>query len=539
MRQLFLLLKIQLLGFFGINKVLHSKGAAEKRKMVLFAVGSLAVFGFVVAYSCMTAAVFVQVGLVDQLPIVVVFAGSLAGVVVTFLKANGMMFNFKDYDMVMSLPVSVSVVVVSRIAALYVVNLLFGCIIMVPSFVAFAAATGAGVSTWVAMAYVVVAAPLLPMALTLVVAAIVAAIASRFRYANLVTIVLSVAVVLGIFALGLAMPEGSVSGNKLENLANLGGMLSGSIGGIYPPALWAAQGIVVGDGGAFVLFLSASLLSLTLFVLVFARFFPRINSALAAGSVHTAYSFETPAGKRASARGGHPGGALFKKELRRLTSTPVYLLNSCIGVVLLVIAALATCFFDINKLLEAALVGIPPEVLPPIHALIPWICALFIGLSSTTAASVSLEGGSRWLMCSAPVAPRVVLGAKLAVNVCITCGATLVAGALLTFATKASFEQAIALFVVPASMGMFVAALGLAVDARFPKYDWTSEYQAAKQSVAVLVTIFCGMAIAVAGMFATVVFSAQATGIALGISAALLGAAFLLYAGVAKVALYE
>ncbi|MEG1831688.1 MAG: hypothetical protein RR204_07730, partial [Raoultibacter sp.] len=243
--------------------------------------------------------------------------------------------------------------------------------------------------------------------------------------------------------------------------------------------------------------------------------------------------------KRALARGGHPGGALFKKELRRLTSTPVYLLNSCIGVVMLVIAALAACFFDINKLLEAALAGIPPEVLPPIHALIPWIGALFMGLSSTTAASVSLEGGSRWLMCSAPVAPRVVLGAKLAVNVGITCGATLVAGSLLTFATKASFEQAIALFVVPASMGVFVAALGLAVDARFPKYDWTSEYQAAKQSVAVLVTLFCGMAIAAAGMFATVVFSAQATGIALGASAALLGTAFLLYAGVAKGALYE
>ncbi|MEG2368792.1 MAG: hypothetical protein RSB16_03090, partial [Raoultibacter sp.] len=143
MRQLFLLLKIQLLGFFGINKVLHSKGAAEKCKMVLFMVGSLAVFGFVTAYSCIIAALFVRVGLAEQLPIVAVFAGSLAGVVVTFLKANGMMFNFKDYDMVMSLPVPVWAVVLSRIATLYVVNLLFACIIMVPSFVAFAAATGA------------------------------------------------------------------------------------------------------------------------------------------------------------------------------------------------------------------------------------------------------------------------------------------------------------------------------------------------------------------------------------------------------------
>ena len=42
-----------------------------------------------------------------------------------------MLFGFKDYDLVMSLPVPTSSVVLSRIASLYAMSLLFGVLVMV------------------------------------------------------------------------------------------------------------------------------------------------------------------------------------------------------------------------------------------------------------------------------------------------------------------------------------------------------------------------------------------------------------------------
>lgn len=51
----------------------------------------------------------------------------------TINKASGVLFSYKDYDLVMSLPVKTSHVVASRILQLYVLNLFFTLMAMLPA----------------------------------------------------------------------------------------------------------------------------------------------------------------------------------------------------------------------------------------------------------------------------------------------------------------------------------------------------------------------------------------------------------------------
>ena len=163
------LLCVQARGAFGINRALHAHDTRQRLRLVLLGccVALLAVlFG---AYAGTYAAALAAVGARDAIPALAVALGSLAGVATTFLKANGQLFGFRDFDLVMSLPVPTWQVVLSRMGALYDMNLLFALVLAGPMLGVWAAGHGEPAqmaSTAATMALVCLCMPLLPMAVT-------------------------------------------------------------------------------------------------------------------------------------------------------------------------------------------------------------------------------------------------------------------------------------------------------------------------------------------------------------------------------------
>ena len=88
MKPFILLLKIQLLGLFGINKTLHADPAKAKRTLALAALVVAAVVLFASAYSAGVAQGLVQIGLAEAVPLVAVLVGAIAGAVAAFLKTR-------------------------------------------------------------------------------------------------------------------------------------------------------------------------------------------------------------------------------------------------------------------------------------------------------------------------------------------------------------------------------------------------------------------------------------------------------------------
>ena len=510
MHSFILLLKVQLLGLFGINKALHADAAKAKQKLALLALAVLAIVVVVAAYSAGMAQGLVQLGLADAIPLVAVLVGSVAGAVVAFLKANGVLFAFKDYDLVMSLPVPISAVVLSRIVPLYAMSVAIGLLAMVPALCVYASVAGVTALSVAFMALSVVLAPLLPLALAIVLAALIAAVSSRFRRSSIVMTALSVVAVVALVAGSLAF---SGQSGDVEALGELGAQAMSQMAGVFPPAAWAAEGIAHGDAALFALFAGASLAAGAVLLAVLVRLFVPVNSMLMSSRLQGTFSFESPAGLGTGAQARSPFRALVVKEARLVLATPIYLLNTCIGYVLVLVAsvaALAAHLLGVLSIDSLALNGMP-DVELSIVGFLPWVLAFGFGISSTSAPSVSLEGSSRWLMLTAPVPARTVLGAKAALNLLLAGPTLAIAAVSLSIAFSLDAVTVAAMVVVPGSFALFATFFGLFLDARRPRYDWTSVYEPVKRGLPVMGTVLGGMALTAAGMAVSAVAGTAAS----------------------------
>ncbi|MNI62971.1 hypothetical protein D3C73_1183130 [compost metagenome] len=118
--------------------------------------------------------------------------------------------------------------------------------------------------------------------------------------------------------------------------------------------------------------------------------------------------------------------------------------------------------------------------------------SLFVALSCTTSSSISLEGNNLWIITSSPVPKSVIVFSKVAVNLTITVPVTVVSGVLLMIALGTGRMDSLFLLVIPVIYACYTALLGVIVNLKLPKLEWTSEVQVVKQSAAVLVAMLLG-----------------------------------------------
>ena len=186
-------------------------------------------------------------------------------------------------------------------------------------------------------------------------------------------------------------------------------------------------------------------------------------------------------------------GALLQKEFSRFTSSPNYMLNCGLGVllipacgVLLLIKGREIC--DAINMLLSARPGSTEVVL----------CTMLCALSSMNdmaAPSVSLEGKSLWILQSLPVAPKTVLHAKASVQLILAGRPMLFASVCAVAVCNASLPVRLPLVSTPLLCVAFSALFGTAIGVKMPILHWTSELAPIKQGGAVAISLFGGWAV--------------------------------------------
>lgn len=494
-----LLLKVQVLGLFGINRLIHEDDRRGRLRLAVVAVAVVAAAAIMGLYGYKMAQSLVLVGAANAIPVLAVALGGLAGMGVAFLKANGQLFGFSDFDLVMSMPVPTWQIVVSRLASLYGMNLLFALVFMGPMLGAYGVATGMGAVSWLVAAVLVVLAPALPMAVAVVIAYGVAALATRMRYAKvamgLLTLLLAAGVVVGVMAVS-GRPTISPSTLPAEELGRIGDLLSAMVGSFYPPALWGGRGLAEGNLALLGLFVVVSVAPMVVVVALMSRWFLAINAALMAGQASGRVRAQV-------LRPRSPFAAMVGKELRLIVSTPIYLTNTAVGPLLAVVAAVGLVVVGPQVLANGLQGEVPPGVQETIERLatmlVPWLLGLCVAISSTSASSVSLEGSARWIMQTVPVPVSTIVGAKAAANLVLSVPACLLAAAIVAVGLHQSAFQTAVLLVVPLSGALFASCCGVWLDVRRPRYDWTTPYEVVKRSAAVAITLFAGMLLMIGG----------------------------------------
>ena len=395
---------------------------------------------------------------------VVLAAGS------TILMAQSQLYDAKDNELLLSLPIAPGVVFASRALALFAMDLLIVLVVLVPAGVVFWHGRPGGLPGRFALALGILAVSLLALSLGCLFGWLIGLLTARLRRRNLMTVLLSLILLAAYF-------YGYFRINALLQTILLSGAVLAERVRLFLWPFYAFGMGLEGNWGLLLAFLAVTVVVTALMLWLLSKTFVTIVTArrpVARTRYHSRDIRETSVGK-----------ALINRELTRFFTCPIYLLNSGLGVLMTLVAGVAVLVK--RELLFTLASQMGAGDLIPFFA-----CAGLCVLGSTvmiSAPSVSLEGRYLWVIRSLPVPSRAVLRAKLWAHIVLSAPVFVLCGAMLWWTAEASLLMGVLILLVPVLYLVCSGAFGLVINLLLPRMDWVSETEPVKQGASVIVTM--------------------------------------------------
>ena len=414
---------------------------------------------------------------------------SMAAILATMLcffgsvfMTQSLIYEAKDNELLLSMPVRPSAIVGSRVIILLLLNLGFSLIILLPCGIVACmtgTVTAGGVVTYIICGFLL---PLLPSVLSCILGGVIALITSRLRNKNIFSLVLSLIFLGAYFAVCFNMQ------NYVTKLVENGAAIGAAVEKAMPP--FYAFGVAISEGNALQLlhFAAWCVIPFAIAVLLLARGFITIATAKRGASKPVYHA------KRLQASSVR--WAMTKKELRRLISSSTYMLNGCLGAIMAVAIAVL-CAIKGKGILQSV-ANIYAGGADITSFIMPFAClmeCLTLSMNIISAPSLSLEGKSFWLLQSAPVTAGDVLLPKAYMHMLVAMPAGLIASLVFVLVLPMNALEIVLIFILPQALVAFLALLGVVMNLHFPRFDYSNESAVIKQSTSVTVTMFTGMGI--------------------------------------------
>ena len=384
----------------------------------------------------------------------------------SIFTAKAQLYEAKDNELLLSMPIPPSAILGSRMLTLLLINLAFDLMMAVPAGIAWAQFCPVHVSGILAFVAITLLLPLFSLALSVLFAWLLSLLTRRIRRKSLFSTVFSLAFLGAYFVLVAQMQT------MITKLAQSGTAVAERLGGV---ALLYWIGKSIADGDLLLLLFSAVCLVLP-FVLAYWLISKTFIRTVTAKSGVAAVVYKETMQKVSGV-----SSALYQRELRRCLSSSAYIINAGFGAVVLAVGGVALPFLNIQEK-----VPLPGNLYSPI--LILTIC-MISGMTTITAASVSIEGNTLWVARSMPVSSADLLRAKLLLHLSVAGPATVIAEAGLILALKPSGTDLIWCLLTPLAFTGFTALAGLVANLHYPNLDWTNETQAVKNGASVLIAL--------------------------------------------------
>lgn len=489
------LLKTLLKATGNANILKYSTDAKRKKRARTGVIGKVILYACLLAYAISISIGYGQTGLTEAIPATTVLTIALVSFFFTLFKTNGYLFNFKEYDMLMAMPIPIRKIVADKFAYMYIKSLPIMALTSVSMLVGYGVYARPSVLVyviWVALSLVI---PLIPMVIASAIGALFARIGSGMKHKTLVQtaliVVFTVACICSRFVIEKIFRDGKVD----EMMGSIADTMDKAMK-YYPPAKWFTRSVVEGSIGFALLFVAVSVALFVLFTAVVSRSYREINSALASGSTHTKYKAQTMKTRSVA-------NAIAFKEFKRLSGSTTCLSNIGMGVVFVTILGVAALFVNADKLISTIMQGVPITSAMLMPA-IPAIIYFFIGMVPWTCCAPSLEGKNYWILQSMPVNAMDVYKGKMLFNIYFF-GPFMAFGVIaLSISARAPFLDAVLYLVCGLVLLIFSTCFGMRCGLKHIRLDWENEIEVVKQGAAVTAYLLPNMFITM-GLVALVV----------------------------------
>ena len=405
----------------------------------------------------------------------------MSGIAVV-LGAFGSVFNTysglylpKDNDLLLCMPIPVRTVIAARLINVYLLGVMYSAVVLLPTMIVYwivAACTAASVIGGILLFLIV---SLIVLMLSVLLGWVVAKISVKLKNKSFLIVLIALLLIAAYYFVYFQAQQ--LIRELVVNAATYGTQIKSAAFALF---LFGRVG--EGDWLAAAVFvpLTAGLTALVIYAL--SRSFLKLATA-DRGGTKTRY-------REKAVRAKSPFTALLVKEFRRFKSSPNYMLNCGLGVILL--PALGVFLLikgdDILRLIAPMFGGRTDCAAVPLCAAL----MLVANTIDTAAPSVSLEGSSLWIPRSLPVRTRTVLAAKTTMQLLLSELPMLPAVVCMAIVVPASPVEKLLLCLLPLIHSAFAALFHTFAGTRNPMLDWTSEIVPIKQSGAVTLALLGG-----------------------------------------------
>ncbi len=515
LNEILLLYRLSTRNFFGINVFLHTNDKKAKRRYRLLSAVMVFLVFLVISYVLGLSYGLIFMGLSEILLQYLIAVSSVVILFFGLFKAGSEMYSQKGIDIIYSLPVRRSSLLISRFLKLYTEDLIMTFLVMIPGCIMYAAFARPGAVFYLMLLPVTLALPIIPLSVSILFGTAVYAISSRMKRRSLAEALISVVIVVAVLA--LSMNVGKLEELTPEYLTELLSALGDKIESLYPPSEWAC-GSYFGDISCILAYFGVSfgIVALTFVFSSIVKIRVSVNSS-------AAYTEE-------SIKSSGLVSSLVKREFRRYFASSVYVTNTIIGPIMGLLLSGAVLVVGVDKIHES--MPLPIDV----ASLIPFAFSAVFSTMNTTSVSVSMEGKNMWILKSLPISMKTVAEAKILMNLLLNLPFYLLSEILLIIALKPSPMQLLSVILIPASVIVISTVFGLFVNLKMHSFDWESETYVVKQSATAAIGGFFGLLLSLVMASPCFMFSGDLLGaVNLTVSSIAAVAAYLLYRSFEKI----
>lgn len=469
------LLKVNFTGLLYLFKGTGSKKSKMSTNAVLLLMIGLSLYISVV-YSFLLGSIFGPAGLLDLMMAMMAVVICLFSLMFTAFGASGIVFGGKDMDLMLSLPLSAFHVMLSKVMALYLENLMLCGLMMLPCAAAYIRYGGKwNVYFLIAVVVLTLFLAVIPTILALIVGYCLALLQGRFGsnalLNNLSYFVFFVVVMFFSMQINVIMQK------SLLNTTSIKAAFSTWL----LPVWFYIEGIL-GKPLSALAFIAITAIPFLLIVFLFSRKYKVILSKLTTKTARSDY-------KMGSLRASGQFSSLLKKEMGRYWGTPIYLFNTGTGIILAIGGSVYACIRQ--DMVQALFVQMGGGKLPLLFLMAAFICVTI----DPAAVSISLEGKTLWILKEAPVSAKTILLAKGVMNAVLILATGIICIPLLAFGMRLNGVEIFCLLFLCIAFSVFVPSAGLWVNLLFPKMDASNDMLVVKQSMSAIVCLLGGMGV--------------------------------------------
>lgn len=396
-----------------------------------------------------------------------------------FYHAQGYLFDFQDYDLLASMPLTRRQILMSKLVALVAMMLIYSAFLTLPMMALFQLRYAMPATFLLYGLIGQLFLPIVPMSVACLAAVVVRLVSSHVKHPVLIRNVLSLGMVIGLMTI-MTLFQGQAG--QAQDIAALIQPIQTWLAPVY----WLTMAMINGNLSELLKLIGLSSLVLILFLILIAPVWNALNQKARTTSAKT--------GGKVKLEASSMNAALLRKELRRYFGSTSLVMNTMVGPVMV---ALCAVMLAAQKDLMAQIMlesGVDFRAFAdPVAMLLLAACLFCEMICPITATSISLEGKHFWIMRSLPIPANRYLGAKLALNLMLNVPVSWLSILILSFVYHFTPVTTVLLLALTLLAALCSGLFGLIVNLHFPRFDYDREIVVVKQSLSTMITVFTGM----------------------------------------------